>query len=117
MAAGLAGCVTDDLNRRIQGLEKQVTALENRVESIEAAREEEKEARPQPIPAPCLKKEVLQDRIGGLLNRRADLLIKYTDQHPDIVELDRQIHLAQSQIRMLDTSATSCAGTSATQQP
>jgi len=37
MVAVLAGCVTDDINLRIESLEKQVIELENKVEDIEAA--------------------------------------------------------------------------------
>ena len=53
MVAVLAGCVTDDINLRIESLEKQVTELENKVEDIEAAQKAEKKARTQTIPAPC----------------------------------------------------------------
>jgi uncharacterized protein involved in exopolysaccharide biosynthesis len=116
MVAVLAGCVTDDINLRIESLEKQVTELENTVEDIEAAQKAEKKARTQTIPAPCLTREALRGRIKTLLNERSNLLIRYTEKHPDIVELDRQIRLAQDQIRMLDAAETPCSGTSSTQQ-
>lgn len=111
MVAVLAGCVTDDINLRIESLEKQVTELENKVEDIEAAQKAEKKARTQTIPASCLTREALRGRIKTLLNERSKLLIRYTEKHPNIVELDRQIRLAQEQIQMVDTTGNSCSGT------
>ncbi|MDA9983299.1 hypothetical protein N9H39_11390, partial [Gammaproteobacteria bacterium] len=87
MVAVLAGCVTDDINLRIESLEKQVTELENKVEDIEAAQKAEKKARTQTIQAPCPTREALRGRIKTLLNERSNLLIRYTEKHPNIVEL------------------------------
>ncbi len=116
MLTVLAGCVTDDINLRVERLEKQIIGLEDRIEDLEAAQKAEKKARDNSVPAPCVNRGTLQGRIESLQNKRAALLIKYTNQHPDIVELDRKIQLAQDQIRMLNTAGTSCSGTSATQQ-
>ncbi len=116
MVAFLAGCVSDDINLRIESLGKQVTELENKVEDIEAAQKAEKKARTQTIPAPCPTREALRGRIKTLLNERSNLLIRYTEKHPDIVELDRQIRLAQEQISMVDMAENSCNGTPLIQQ-
>ena len=110
MVAFLAGCVSNDINLRIESLEKQVTELENKVEDIEAAQKAESKARTQTIPASCPTREVLRGRIKTLLNERSKLLIRYTENHPNIVELDRQIRLAQEQIRMVGTTGNSCSG-------
>jgi hypothetical protein len=116
MVVALAGCVTDDIILRVEDLERQVIGLEDRIEDLEAAQTAEKNARDNSAPAPCVNRGTFQGRIESLLTKRGALLIKYTDQHPDIVELDRQIRLAQDQIRMLDTAGTTCDGTSSTQQ-
>ena len=116
MLAVLAGCVTDDINQRMESLQTQVIGLEERIEDLEAAQKAEKKAWDNSVPAPCVNRGTLEGRILNLLKRRSALLINYTDQHPNIVELDRQIRLAQDQIRMLDGAETSCGGTSATEQ-
>jgi len=99
MPVVLAGCVTDDVNLRLENLEKQIIGIEDRIEDLEALQKAENKARDKSLPVPCVKRETLQSRISNLLKRRSALLINYTEKHPDIVELDRQIRLAQDQMR------------------
>jgi outer membrane murein-binding lipoprotein Lpp len=42
MLVVLAGCVTDDINLRMERLEKQVIELEDRIEDLEAAQRAKK---------------------------------------------------------------------------
>lgn len=100
-----AGCVTDDVDLRVESLEAQVSTLEQRIEDMEAAQDAAKKPQDHTVETPqCVKREALQGRIADLLNRRGTLLIKYTEKHPDIVELDRQIRLARDQVNTLDQS-------------
>ena len=94
-----AGCVTDDVNLRMENLEKQIVGLEDRIEDLEAAQKAEIKARDNSLPVLCEKRERVQSRVTNLLKKRSALLINYTEKHPDIVELDRQIRLAQDQMR------------------
>ena len=106
------GCVSNDIDLRVERLEAKVVELQDRIDDMEALESANQENGGKGIPAPCFSAEALQGRISSLLKRRSNLLIKYTENHPSVVELDRRIQLAQDQITTLDQSEAPCGRTS-----
>jgi hypothetical protein len=68
------------------------------------------ETRPNAVPVqtPCAKSGPLQARMEVLQTKRTSMLTKYTEKHPDIVDLNRQIRILQDQIENLEISDPSC---------
>lgn len=48
----------------------------------------------------------LESRLSDLQNQRARLLVEYTDQAPEIIEIDKQIALAQQELKETRSRAT-----------
>lgn len=112
----IGGCVSDNVDMRVERLEAKVIELQDRIEDMEARESAQDDIEGKGIPEPCVSREALQGRILNLLKRRSRLLIKYTENHPSVVELDRRIRLAEDQIKMLDQSEAPCGGMSSGQQ-
>jgi hypothetical protein len=58
------------------------------------------EARPEVAP-PYRSKEEIQANISELEEERGRLLISYTPQHPAIRDIDRELSILNSQLKML----------------
>ena len=76
----------------MEQLEQRVAALEVRLEALELRH-------PSEVPIPYRSKEELQARIQQLREEREELLIKYNEGHPDIVDIDLWIVILEEQIR------------------
>jgi uncharacterized membrane protein YvbJ len=59
------------------------------------------EARPAVKP-PYRNKAEIQANIKELEDERAKLLITYLPEHPDIKDIDRQLEILNSQLKMLE---------------
>jgi hypothetical protein len=59
------------------------------------------ESRP-PVEAPYGNREDIQTYVGQLEAERGRLLLRYTDQHPAIRDIDRQLLILRTQLRMLE---------------
>ncbi|MCA1977945.1 MAG: protein kinase [Thiobacillus sp.] len=55
--------------------------------------------RPKPVPKPDPYLQRLDDKAVELRVRRTELLLKYTEQHPDVVQIDRQLEQLQLERR------------------
>lgn len=69
----------DDLERRVQRLE----------------------GRPASVDVPYRGREELQTHIKQLETERARLLVKYTDQHPAVRDIDRKLLILNEQLQRL----------------
>jgi hypothetical protein len=73
-------------------VDERLSDLERRVERMEA--------RPDVAP-PYRSKEEIQANISELEEERGRLLIGYTPQHPAIRDIDRELSILNSQLKML----------------
>lgn len=73
-------------------MEQRVSELEQRLERLEA--------RPE-VQAPYRSKAELEAAIQSLQEERIRLLSRYTEQHPEIRDLDRRLAILDSQMKML----------------
>lgn len=74
-------------------LEQRVTNLEQRVDKLEA--------RP-PVAAPYRSKAEIQAQINDLEAQRSALLVRYTREHPAIRDIDRELAILNSQLKMAE---------------
>lgn len=74
-------------------MEQRVSELERRLERLEA--------RPE-VQAPYRSKAELEAAIKSLREERVRLLGRYTDQHPEIRDLDRRLAILDRQMKMLE---------------
>jgi hypothetical protein len=93
----LAGCASQDAVPPVAGsqaaTEQRLTDLERRLQRLES--------RP-PVAAPYGNREEIQAHIGQLEAERGQLLLKFTEQHPAIRDIDRQLLILREQLRMLE---------------
>jgi len=93
----LAGCAPHEAVPPVAGSQ---TTTEQRLMDQER-RLQRLESRP-PVQAPYGNREDIQTRIGQLEAERGRLLLKYTDQHPAVRDIDRQLLILQEQLRLLE---------------
>lgn len=94
LAFSLAACGTQAPPKTdTSSLEQRMLELEGRVERLEA--------RPAVKP-PYRNKTEIQANIKELEDERAKLLITYLPEHPDIKDIDRQLEILNSQLKMLE---------------
>ena len=74
-------------------LEQRMFELERRVERLEA--------RPAVKP-PYRNKAEIQENIRALEDERAKLLTHYLPEHPDIKNIDRELDILNTQLKMVD---------------
>jgi hypothetical protein len=93
----LAACASHEATipdaKREAANEQRVLDLERRVQRLEG--------RP-PVEAPLRGPEEIQAHIKGLEAERAKLLVKYTDQHPAVRDIDRKLLILNEQLRKLE---------------
>jgi hypothetical protein len=92
----LAGCASHEVVPPVAGqttAEQRLTDLERRMQRLES--------RPL-VEAPYGNREEIQARIGQLEAERGKLLLKYTEQHPAVRDIDRQLLILRAQLRMLE---------------
>lgn len=96
VAAGalLAACTphTTPMRPDTPTMEQRVSALEQRLERLEA--------RPE-VQAPFRSRAELEAAIQLLQAERIRLLSRYTEQHPEIRDLDRRLAILDRQMKML----------------
>jgi hypothetical protein len=73
--------------------EQRVSDLEQRIEKLES--------RP-PVLAPAGNREDIQARIRQLEAERSNLLLRYTELHPAVRNVNRKLLILQEQLRMLE---------------
>lgn len=102
----VTACVSNGVDPRIEDLDNRVAELEKRVEAVEEAQR----VRSQPVlePTICQQKKALGDQLEILQNKRAAMSIKYTDKHPAVRDLDRQIRRISQQTALLEMPAVPC---------
>lgn len=99
-AASLAGCTEQALVKRLEAMELRVARLEAQVaELTEAHRPGTSDM--TDVPSPYRSREEILAQIERLQTQRARLLTKYTPQHPNVVDLDRQIRLLERQLAVM----------------
>lgn len=74
-------------------LEQRMSELERRVERLEA--------RPAVKP-PYRNKAEIQENIRALEDERAKLLTHYLPEHPEIKNIDRELDILNTQLKMVD---------------
>ena len=82
---GTASSDTPQVEQRLVDLEQRVQRLEER----------------PPVAAPHRDREEIQAHIKQLEAERAKLLVKYTDQHPAVRNIDRKLLILNEQLGML----------------
>ena len=93
----LAGCASHEAVPPVVGSQ---TATEQRLTDLER-RLQRLESRP-PVAAPYGNREEIQAHIGQLEAERGQLLLKYTEQHPALRDIDRRLMILREQLRMLE---------------
>lgn len=90
----LTACASHEVNlpEAAATTEQRVADLERRVQRLEG--------RP-PVAAPNRSPEDIQAHIKSLESDRARLLVKYTDQHPAVRDIDRKLLILNEQLRQL----------------
>jgi hypothetical protein len=92
----LAGCATPSAttpeSARGQSVQERLDDLERRVQRLEG--------RP-PVEPPYRNRADVQSHIKALEAERAKLLVKYTDQHPAVRDIDRKLLILNEQLRMM----------------
>ena len=58
------------------------------------------EGRP-PVQEPYRNREEIQEHIKSLETERAKLLVKYTDQHPAVRDIDRKLLILNEQLQKM----------------
>jgi chromosome segregation ATPase len=90
----LVGCTQSGTVGNKQSIQNRVESLERRVESLER--------RDTVIPAPPLRtREEIEANIQTLEKERDELMIKYTEAHPVVRDLDRRLRILREQLEML----------------
>lgn len=95
LAALLAGCATREPQRESGAsgvLAQRLDDLERRMQRLEG--------RP-PLEAPYRNRADIQAHIKQLEADRARLLVKYTDQHPAVRDIDRKLLILREQLGMM----------------
>ena len=94
LAIALAGCGSSAPPKAdAPSVEQRLSDLERRVEKLEA----------RPAVAPPLRsKAEIESQIKALEAERAKLLARYLPQHPEIRDIDRQLAILNSQLKMLE---------------
>ncbi len=105
LAAMLSGCATSEVDRRLEALEDRVDALAVKLESLERAQQAERD---QTTPTPCINEKEIRSQINVLRSERAKLSVKYTDAHPTMRELSRQIRYLEQRLERIDSTAEPC---------
>lgn len=102
----VTACASNGVDPRIEDLDNRITELEERVEAVEEAQR----VRSQPVPEPtiCQQKKALGNELEALQSKRAAMSIRYTDKHPAVRDLDRQIRRISQQSVLLGTPTTPC---------
>ena len=59
------------------------------------------ESRP-PVQVPSRSKAEIESQVTWLEGERDKLLLKYTEQHPAIRDIDRQLRILHIQLKMLE---------------
>ena len=94
LAISLVGCGSSALPKAdAPSVEQRLSDLERRVEKLEA--------RPAVEP-PFRSKAEIESQIKALEAERASLLTRYLPQHPEIRDIDRQLAILNSQLKMLE---------------
>ncbi len=75
-----------DLEQRLSDLERRVQRLESR----------------PPVQAPYRSREEIQAQVKELEAERAKLLTRFTEQYPDVKDLDRRLLILNYQLKMLE---------------
>ena len=102
----LASCANNEVDRRIGGLERRIDELRQRVVSLEEAQSNE----PRPVQAPCVNPEELRAQIKALWARREALSLNYTDAHPNIRTVDKQIERLEQRLQDSEATNAPCGG-------
>ena len=96
LGALLAGCAAQHAKPPEAGgtmaTQQRLDDLERRVQRLEG--------RP-PVEMPYRNREEIQAQIKDLQAERDRLLVKYTDQHPAIRDIDRKLLILNEQLRMI----------------
>lgn len=92
----LVGCAPQAA-RYPNAAQEQVTA--QRLDDLER-RMQRLEGRP-PVQEPYRNREEIQEHIKSLESERAKLLVKYTDQHPAVRDIDRKLLILNEQLQKL----------------
>jgi uncharacterized protein involved in exopolysaccharide biosynthesis len=100
-AASLAGCTEQALVKRLEAMELRVARLEAQVAELTAVHRPGTSEMTD-VPSPYRSREEILGQIERLQTQRARLLTKYTPQHPNVVDLDRQIRLLQRQLAAME---------------
>ena len=99
-----AACASSEVNQRIAALERRIDKLGQRVGSLEQAQS----TAPRPVQAPCVDPEQLRAQIKTLWARRDALSLNYTDAHPGIRNIDKQIERLEQRLRDTESAAVAC---------
>ncbi|HVG32887.1 MAG TPA: polysaccharide biosynthesis tyrosine autokinase [Pyrinomonadaceae bacterium] len=95
---------------RLAGLNRQLLEAENERKLAEAAyRSAQTPGAADALSqaAPATQAPALETKIAELKQKRAQLLVKYTEDWPEVVELDQQLAVLEKQLRETRTQATS----------
>jgi hypothetical protein len=93
----LAGCAA---HQAAAPVASQTATTEQRLMDLER-RLQRLESRP-PVEAPYGNREEVLARIQQLEAERGNLLLKYTEQHPAVRDIDRKLLILREQLRMLE---------------
>lgn len=102
-----AACASSEVDQRIAALERRIDKLGQRVGSLEQAQS----TAPRPVQAPCVDPEQLRAQIKTLWARRDALSLNYTDAHPGIRNIDKQIERLEQRLRDTESAAVACEDT------
>jgi len=97
VALALTGCAQqtpapDTTGSPVQ-VDQRLSDLERRMERLES--------RP-PVQVPSRSKAEIESQVTWLEGERDKLLLKYTEQHPAIRDIDRQLRILHIQLKMLE---------------
>ena len=93
----LGGCASDPSPSPVADNTK---VTQHRLDDLER-RVQRLESRP-PVEEPYRDREEIQAHIKRLEAERAKLLMKYTDQHPAVRDIDRKLLILNAQLRKLE---------------
>lgn len=95
---------------RLAGLNRQLLEAENERKLAEAAyRSAQTPGAADALSqgTPVNQSSAIEERLSELKQKRAQLLVKYTEDWPEVVEIDQQIAVLEKQLREKHTQATS----------
>lgn len=95
-AVSLVGCAAQPGSPRGG---QEAAATQQRLDELER-RVQRLEGRP-PVEAPNRNRQEIEAHIQSLEAERAKLLVKYTDQHPAVRDIDRKLLILKEQLQRL----------------